>query len=363
MGLTVLSVAYSLGVVGPDAAGGAEQVLALLDEGLTRAGHQSIVVAPEGSVTAGVLLPTLAVEGPLDDAIRQLAWRAQMDAIRRALAAWPIDLVHMHGLDFDAVLPPAGVPVLSTLHLPPTWYAPGALRPTRPGTWIHAVSRTQHEALPRGPHVLPPIPNGIAAADALTENENADQPDDLGVSREGALYLGRICPEKGVHLAIDAARRAGLPIAVAGAVFGYRAHQDYFETEVVPRLGAGAAFIGPIGRAEKFRRLRSARCLLVPSLVAETSSLVAMEALASGTPVIAFGAGALPEIIEDGRTGFLVQDSAEMARAIGRLTAISPAVCRAAARDRFGANRMIEAYLRTYQQIRRTPSTAAAPAI
>jgi glycosyltransferase involved in cell wall biosynthesis len=90
---------------------------------------------------------------------------------------------------------------------------------------------------------------------------------------------------------------------------------------------------------------------LVPSLAPETSSLVAMEALACGTPVIAFPAGALAEIVEHGRTGFLVRDIGEMAAAIGRSEAIDPETCRAAARTRFSRDRMVEAYVARYRAL------------
>ena len=104
------------------------------------------------------------------------------------------------------------------------------------------------------------------------------------------MALGRICPEKGYHIALDAAARAGVPMVLAGEVFRYPAHEQYFRDEIAPRLDASRRFIGPVGLHRKRRLLSEARCLLAPSLAPETSSLVAMEALACGTPVIAFPA-------------------------------------------------------------------------
>ena len=104
---------------------------------------------------------------------------------------------------------------------------------------------------------------------------------------------------------------------IGGEVFPYEAHRRYFATEIRPFLGPRAHFLGPVGWARKRRLLNAARCLLAPSLVAETSSLVAMEAIACGTPVIAFPDGALADIVEPGVTGYLVGDAHEMARAIG----------------------------------------------
>jgi glycosyltransferase involved in cell wall biosynthesis len=172
--------------------------------------------------------------------------------------------------------------------------------------------------------------------------------------------LARVCPEKGVHVAIEASKHAGMPLLIAGEVFPYPAHQQYFETVIKPGLDRWRRFVGPVGLARKRRLLAMARCVLVPSLASETSSLVAREALASGTPVIAFARGALTETIESGRTGFLVDDEAEMATAIGRISEISPETCRQSARQRLSHQRMTQSYLSVYQTLSRTPAAGAA---
>jgi glycosyltransferase involved in cell wall biosynthesis len=341
MRLSVLSVAYPFAPVGPDAVGGAEQILTDLDRALVRAGHESVVVACAGSATSGRLLATPRIAGALTEAGRERAHAHHRAAIERALRRWPIDLVHLHGLDFHAYLPPPGPPVLATLHLPPEWYAPEALRPTRPDTVLHCVSASQRARCPPDLRLLPEIPNGVPVA-ALAARH---------AKRGFALALGRICPEKGFHRALAAAKRAGVPLLVAGEVFGYEAHQNYFAREVVPRLDRRRRFIGPIGFARKRRLLTAARCVLIPSLAPETSSLVAMEALACGTPVIAFAAGALPEIVEHGRTGFIVQDEHEMADAIHAAGAIDPETCRQTARARFSLERMSARYLALYRDV------------
>ena len=169
--------------------------------------------------------------------------------------------------------------------------------------------------------------------------------------RNFALVLSRICPEKGIHIAIDAAKRAEIPLLIAGEVYPYPDHRRYFETEIMPRLDAARRFIGPVDQVRKQRLLGCARCLLVPSLVAETSSLVAREALAAGTPVIARNIGALADTVEDGKTGFLADDEFEMAGAIKRVATIDPQACWRAARDRFALTPMVGAYLDLYQRL------------
>ena len=340
MALTILLTAYSLAPVSPDAVGGSEQVLSALDAALVEAGHRSLVAACDGSRVRGRLFPFAC---PPTDRIEQADKGAATDrlrgAIQTAMQEERIDLVHMHGLDFPWCLSATDLPVLGTLHLPPTWYPEWTYTLDRPATWLNCVSRAQMAAAPLAPTMLPPIANGVPVVE-------------LGRARptrgDYALCLARVCPEKGLHLALDAAHRADVPLLIAGEVFPYEAHQRYFADEIAPRLDARRHYVGPVGFARKRSLLAGARCLLVPSLVAETSSLVAMEAAACGTPVIAFPNGALPEVVEHGRTGLLVEDVDGMAAALAAVGGISPETCRTVARERFSLERMTGEYLARY---------------
>jgi glycosyltransferase involved in cell wall biosynthesis len=339
--LTVLSVAYPFAPVGPDTSGGAEQVLYRLDAALVKAGHRSLVAAMDGSRVSGTLLPTPSVDGDIDAKERADAHAAVREIIERALRRWPVDVLHLHGLDFPAYLPEPGVPTLITLHLPPGWYPREVFSMRRPRTWLHAVSEAEDRAIPDGVARLAPIPNGVPVEDLSARH----------AKRGYVLALGRVCPEKGFHLALDAAKEAGVPLLLAGEVFPYPDHEQYFQQNILPRLDAARRYIGPIGFARKRRLLSGARCLLVPSLAPETSSLVAMEAAACGTPVVAFPNGALPETVEHGRTGLLVHNTHEMAEAIRAADALDPAVCRATARERFSLERMADRYLTVYRDL------------
>lgn len=341
MGLTVLQVGYPLAPVGPDTVGGAEQVLYHLDAGLVARGHRSLVVAPEGSRPAGELVPVPAVSGSLDGPVREQAQVRHAQAIERALDRYGIDLVHLHGIDAFSYLPPPGVPVLVTLHLPPAWYPQETWGQGRPDTWLVPVSEHQRRQCPGSPALLPPVLNGVPTA-ALSSSY---------AKRDLLAAMGRICPEKGFEHAADAAKAADKPLLLAGKLYPYGAHQDYFESVLTTRLDARRRFIGPLGFRGKRRLLGMARALLVPSLCAETSSLASMEALACGTPVIAFPNGALPEVVEHGVTGFIVPDAAAMADAIADLGKIDPEACRATALARFSLDAMVEGYLATYRRI------------
>ena len=349
MTLCVLNVAHPFAPVAPDTAGGAEQVLGILDRALCAAGHRSLVLACTGSQVAGTLLEFPAIAGGLDDATIRLSHRRYGQAITTALERWHVDVVHMHGLHFHAYLPPPGAPVLATLHLPLDHYPPAALDPARPGTWLNCVSAYQHGTARPAPNLLPPIENGV---DIPAPTRHA--------RRRFALVLSRICPEKGVHLAIEAAKRADMPLLIAGTVYPYAAHRRYFEREIRPRLDRHRRYIGAVGPDRKRRLLAAARCVLVPSLVAETSSLVAREAAAAGTPVIAFARGALTETVRHGRTGFLVEDVAGMAAAIDAASSIAAEACRRLARERFSLERMTSSYLAIYELLARQRLAAAA---
>ena len=335
---TVLSVAYPFAPVSEDAVGGAEQVLATLDRALVEAGHRSIVMAAAGSTVRGELLPLPAVPELIDNAVRARIYRTT----RKLIEQTPdVDLIHMHGIDFAEYLPSPGTPVLATLHLPLAWYPEGVFRLGRPRTFLHCVSASQQRRAPAGIDLLPAIPNGV---DLETFHPRARK-------QSYAMMLGRICPEKGVDIALRACRSARVPLLIGGQVYPYAEHETYFREKVAPLLDACRRFLGPLGLKRKAALLAAARCLLIPSLAAETSSLAAMEAAACGTPVIAFRAGALTEIVEDGRTGVLVDNEEELSAAIGRASQIDSAICRFAAESRFGQKQTIHTYFDTYDRL------------
>lgn len=337
--LTVLSVAYPLAPVTADPVGGAEQVLSRLDRALVAEGHRSVVVAAQGSRVAGELLPLPPVPPRIGEAETEAARGGARARIAEAVARHRPDLIHLHGIDFPHYLPDSGPPVLVTLHLPLDWYPPGALAPAREGVHLHPVSRSQAGTAPPGARLGPPIPNGV------------DLPALELPKRRYAVALGRICPEKGFPDALDAARLARMPLLMAGTVFPYPSHEAHFREEILPRLSFRRRFLGPVEGRRKQELLAAAACLLLPTRARETSSLVAMEALAAGTPVLAYPSGALPEILEEGRTGFLVEGPEALAAAIPRAAGIDPAACRAAARERFSAAAMVARYFARYREI------------
>jgi CelD/BcsL family acetyltransferase involved in cellulose biosynthesis/glycosyltransferase involved in cell wall biosynthesis len=347
--LTVLSVAYPLAPVAPGTAGGAEQVLAQLDRALVERGDRSVVVAAAGSSVAGELVELKPRHGPYDDSIRAEVWMEVRSALQAAIRRYRPALVHMHGLDFARYLPETDIPVLVTLHLPPAWYTCESIA-ERDGVWFNCVSQTQQQQCPAIRNLLPPVPNGVD----LDEYRPGEP------RRDFLVTIGRICREKGTDHALDAAAFAGMPLLVAGSVYPYPEHERYFKFEVQPRLdGRSRRFIGPVAGARKRRLLARARAVLIPSLAPETSSLVAMEALALGTPVIAYPAGALSTLIRHGITGYVVEDREAMAESARHVDDIDRTRCREEAERRFDVRKTIESYLSIYSQLAGTVPPAA----
>ncbi len=327
--------------MGPRAVGGAEQILTWLEAALPGHGWDSLVAARADSEPAGELFGTPVPPGPLTPAVQAEVTGSHQAAIDRALAYRQVDLVHMHGIDFHRYRLPRDLPVLVTLHLPPSWY-PGTIWNLPANYRLQCVSESQRATCPdpirERLHV---VENGVPLP-SWTHPARRDS---------FALLLSRICPEKNLHAGLDAARLAGVPVLLAGEAFPYPDHLRYLREEIEGRLHRGARLLGPVTGRRKERLLRNARCLLLPTLAPETSSVVAMEALAAGTPVIAYPSGAIPGILEHGRTGFLVDSVEAMAAAIGRLDEIHPDACRRAARERFTLTRMVDGYLALYARI------------
>ncbi|MFL6168032.1 MAG: glycosyltransferase, partial [Ornithinibacter sp.] len=167
------------------------------------------------------------------------------------------------------------------------------------------------------------------------------------------LFLGRFHETKGPHLAIDAARAAGVRILLAGKC-AEPPEQEFFDAEIAPRLGPDAVYVGDAHSTEKRRLLAGARCLLFPILWDEPFGMVMVEAMACGTPVVALAGGSVPEVVVDGRTGVVVDEESQLVEAIHRAVGLDPAECRRTAEARFSIEAMTSGYEEVYRSVLRS---------
>ncbi len=339
--LSILYTAYPLLIVTPESAGGAEQMLLAVEREIAAAGHSTTVAASAGSEVNGHLVATgQPADGPDQYDQRECEHN---DRILEYLKKHPqeFDLMHDKSGSFFRHAAECPVPVLATLHLPRPFYQEEWFRNPPPSLHFNCVSQSQAASFADFPNPPRVVENGIEVEDFLFTRAKVDY----------LLWLGRICEEKAPHLAIAAAQKAGLPLVIAGQVYPFRYHQDYFDREICPHLfgGSPVRFIDTPQHGEKLELLRHACALLLTSSVEETSSLVAMEAMACGTPVVAFRRGAFPEIVANSETGFLVDTLDEMVAALSDVQRISPQACRERVERLFTAKRMAGQYEELYR--------------
>jgi glycosyltransferase involved in cell wall biosynthesis len=344
--LRILYVAYPLLTVSQESAGGAEQMLWTLEREMASLGAITTVAASAGSRVEGELFETGAACVKTDDFGRRN--REHQEAVvelvkLRTQEGRPFDLIHDKSGSFWSCGAHVETPILATLHLPRQFYQSQLFVNIAPNVSFNCVSQSQAASFRDLRQMRFVVPNGI-----VLDGFEAD-----GRERRGLLWIGRICEEKAPHIAVEIALRAGLAITLAGRVYPFSYHQKYFEREVLPRLRqhSQARFVEAPSADLKRRLLSEAQALLITSQVDETSSLVAMEAAACGTPVIAFRRGALPEIVKDGVTGFIMNDALEAIEKLARLGEIDSEKCARYARENFSSGDMAERYRRVYGEI------------
>src|SRR5215471_3343508 len=350
----ILYVAYPLLTVSEESAGGAEQVLWMLEREMAMRGIRAMTAASAGSKVRGELFNTGEPCNTPDDFERRN--REHQDRVVEFVRdsdrrSEPFDLVHDMSGSFWPLAAELDVPVLATLHLPRDFYSRSLFENVPNNVSFNCVSGAQARSFAE----LNPanVQNGIPL-ERFEPN--------IG-SRSGLLWLGRICEEKGPHLALDIAAQAREPITLAGQVYPFSYHQQYFDREIRPRLEQmpDTIFISTPTAEEKRRLLREAKAVLITSIVDETSSLVAMEAAASGTPVVAFPRGALPEIVEDGLTGFLVDGVEGAIEALRRINEIDPVDCIQRAQANFRSKTMADHYAELYAEVHHNLGAQAPP--
>jgi glycosyltransferase involved in cell wall biosynthesis len=348
--MRIAQVAPLFESVPPKFYGGTERAVSYLTEALVRQGHDVTLYASGDSVTAARLVAPCPRSLRLArDCTDQLAHHVLMLELLATDAA-VYDVIHFH---IDYLHYPLSrrrhTPQVTTLHgrldlpdLVPLYREFDDMP-------VVSISNAQREPLPwidwRGTvyHGLPPDLHRFR-----------DRPG------EYFAFLGRISPEKRVDRAIEIARAVGRPLKIAAKVD--TVDREYFRTTIAPLLeGSTAEYVGEIGDGNKDEFLGNAIALLFPIDWPEPFGLVMIEALACGTPVIAYRRGSVPEVIEDGVTGFIVDELEDAIEAARRVDDIDRRRCRALFEARFTADRMARDYLRVYETL--APHAAAAGSI
>ncbi|WP_159800825.1 glycosyltransferase family 4 protein [Arthrobacter zhaoguopingii] len=322
--------------VPPEGYGGVELMVDSLARGLTEAGHEVLLAAPADSRCPVPLLPDTEVSDPSTLGITG----SELSHVARSYAGLAeVDLIHDHTPTGPLYRHrPPRVAVVATIHNRLTPANRELYRAAAQDTALVAISRSQLSGSP-DIRVAAVIHHGIDVAK-------------VPVGRGGGGYvcfLGRMCAEKGVVQAIRTARAAGLPLRIA-AKMREAVELQYFRDAVEPVLGPNEEFLGEVGDGDKYALLGDAIALLNPIQWPEPFGLVTIEALATGTPVVATPLGAVPEIVEPGVTGYLADTPGALAPLLARAAGLDRAVIRARAEERFSAGRMVDEHLALYLQ-------------
>jgi glycosyltransferase involved in cell wall biosynthesis len=316
--MRIAQIAPLAEAVPPKFYGGTERVVSYLTEELVELGHEVTLFASGDSVTNAELDAVWPQALRLDPTIRDWSAPLAMLLERVRQRADEFDVLHFH-LDYwpASLFARHNIPHVTTLH---GRISESQRRPLREANYVGTVL-----------HGLP--------ADLLTPQPGT--PSYLA-------FLGRICPEKRPDRAIRIARASGIPLKIAAKID--RVDAEYFETVIKPMIAEGGVeLVGEINEAQKPAFLSGAQALLMPIDWPEPFGLVMIEAMACGTPVIAYNHGSVPEIIDDGLTGFIVEDEMSAISAVRRIKSISREGVRATFEERFTARRMAEDYVSIYR--------------
>jgi glycosyltransferase involved in cell wall biosynthesis len=336
--MRIAQVAPLIESVPPRLYGGTERIVSYLTEELVRVGHDVTLFASGDSITAAELDPCCSRALRLDPTVSDTIphFMLMIDKVRER--AQEFDVLHFHiDLFHFPLFRPLAARTLTTLHGRQDL---GDLKPfySRFGDMpLVSISNDQRKPLPRANFVAT-VQHGLPAGLHLPS-----------FGQGGYLaFLGRISPEKRPDRAIRIARAAGLPLKIAAKVD--KVDDDYFRKDIFPLIaGGGVEFIGEINEHEKTKFLGEAAALLFPVDWPEPFGLVMIEAMACGTPVLAFRRGSVPEVIDDGVTGRVVDSEEEAVAALPAILSYDRRAVRRRFEERFTAARMAEDYLGVYR--------------
>jgi glycosyltransferase involved in cell wall biosynthesis len=338
--MKIAQVAPLMEAVPPKLYGGTERIVSYLTDQLVELGHDVTLFASGDSATKAKLEPVWPCALRLDSSMRDYLAPHIVMLEQVARRADEFDVVHLH-LDYLGypILRRTSVPFLATLHGRLDLPELGPLYDIFRNVPVVSISDSQREPLPQAGYVATVL-HGIPARLLLP-----------GFGGGGYLaFIGRISPEKAPDAAIRIAAAAGMKLKIAAKVDNV--DREYFAKSIEPMLDAAhVEFIGEISDDQKSEFLGNAAGLLFPIAWREPFGLAMIEAMACGTPVIAFRNGSVPEVVDEGVTGFIVDNEAEAAAVVQRLRTLDRARIRRVFEDRFTARRMAEDYVTIYRRL------------
>ncbi len=320
----------------PRGYGGVEAVCAQLADALVARGHEVIVIGAGRNGTRAQFRRTYDTPqgARIGEPMPELVHAA---AAGRILSELDVNIVHDHSLAGPLLAIGRDVPTVVTVHGPVHGEPGEYYRQLGNSVQLAAISDAQRRTAP-DLNWCATVHNAIDVAGFPFREEKEDW----------VLFLGRCSPDKGMHLAIDAARAAGRKIVLA-AKSTEPAETAYFEAEIKPRLGPDAEWLGEVGGERKKELLSKARCLLFPIQWEEPFGMVMIEAMACGTPVVALRRGSVPEVVTHRVTGLVCDEPAELPDAINTVGTIHPAACRTDMLTRFHPEAMAANYEQAYR--------------
>ncbi len=335
--------------VPPPAYGGVESVVADLVDDLAARGHEITLIGAGKHLTGAHRFIPLWAEPQSERLGEPFPEVVHAARVAEVLDGLDVDVVHDHTLAGPLLGRGTRVPTMITVHGPVVGDEGEYYRALGRSVRMVAISESQRSHAPGLPWAAT-VHNAIRAS---TFPFRADK-------EPFALFLGRMNATKGPHLAIDAARAAGLPIVLAGKC-SEPVEKAYFEQEIKPRLGGDTEIFGVADAAAKRDLLSRACALLFPICWEEPFGLVMIEAMACGTPVVALRRGSVPEIVVNGVTGIIAEGTAELPRAIELARQLDPAACQAHVAARFTTELMAARYEDAYRRVLAEAPLAAAP--
>jgi glycosyltransferase involved in cell wall biosynthesis len=329
--------------VPPQGYGGIERVVADLCDGLIKRGHEVALFASGDSKTKVHLVSVYPRAIRTDKKVRKPFTLEFLNIVNAFEKAEKFDIIHNHTGELGIMLCNfIKTPIVTTLHGIFTPENKRVFRRYKNMPFV-SISNNQRKGMPSLNYIAT-VYNGIDVNDFKLDLR----------PKNYLLFLGRCSPLKGAHIAIEVAKRCKMKLIMASKID--KVDIDYYEQKVKPHIdGKNIQFFGELAETQRVNLFKDAKATLFPITWEEPFGLVMTESMATGTPVIAFKMGAVPEVIKNGKTGFIVNNINQMTKAVAKISQIDRKACRRYVQNNFDIKHMLDGYERVYKKITKEP--------